>query len=339
MSNSPSGCVPSGAAWTEFYADWVKLVDTLVANNYQRTKYWSAWNEPNDLHWFTSHKEKYITLARALCAAVDRVKSATGADLHCVGPDLALHRPDYWSDPSFASADTGWLRAVVSQVGFDIVSIHWYDAHDGVNAKAAMVKAMFPSKRIWVTESAMRDPTFRAAAADPEFQEADLVTKWRALAAGGAAYERLFYYDLSSREGGITQGFHPRPAYFALQRLNGNSYVDPTQGNCSTDSGSALCEYTSWIPEGYGCRIDAYVRKQAGQLVTGARILALVDNEPLGYRLTNGAGVASFTARCDHPHRFSFTYRTSYGVTQTVTSDWLSVSSSNRVAVYNFLQL
>jgi hypothetical protein len=329
-------CIPSDSVgWMAFYGEWVSYVNQLVANN-QNVKYWSAWNEPNDTETFNGRPTQYDSLARALCDAV----WATGnGQLRCVGPDLAVHRPFQTTN---VGNDWDWLRARMNAVNFDIISIHWYEWLDDVKTKVSYVKSQYPGKPVWVTETGMPDPTYRWTAADPEFQERDLVAKWLDLRSGSGPIDALFYFDLQSVENGITQDFNPRPAYFALKRLNEGSYgAAPIPGNCSNADGNGLCEYTSWIPPEYGCRVDYYVRDRAGQPVRGATILARATALPpylqrvvdLGNRQTNAAGVASFTAHCGWPQSAHFVYG---GSPYSADSPTLSVSESNRVAVYTF---
>ena len=333
-------CVPTGAAWDTLYRDWVTYVKQLVDSNHTSVKYWATWNEPNDSAFFTGRPAQYDSLARALCDAVQATRQATGdQQLYCVGPDLAIHRP---FQTGTAGNDWTWLQGRMSAVNFDIISIHWYEWLDDVKAKTNYVKSQYPGKPVWVTETAMPDPTYRLAAADPEFQEEDLVAKWEDLHSGSGPMDALFYYDLQSVENGITQDFNPRPAYYALKRLNEGTYVHPLSGNCSTETGNDLCAYTSWIPPQHGCRTDYYVRNRYGQPVKGATILAKWRTQApwyerladLGYRTTNAAGVASFTARCGWLQSAHFVAGGS--LTSPTDSPEMLVDENNRVAVYTF---
>ncbi|HET7187871.1 MAG TPA: glycosyl hydrolase [Gemmatimonadaceae bacterium] len=338
-STYPGGCIPTGAAWDQLYADWVSFVGTLVANNKDRVKYWSPWNEANEHYFFTGADWQYNALASALCNAV-RANSTPTAPLYCVGPELAIHRPGQ----AGYGTEWSWLSSTMAAANFDIIAVHWYQTIDDVKAKVNYVKSQYPGKPVWVTESAMADPTWREPAADPEFQEQDLVAKWLDLKSGWGPIDALFYYDLHSRGGGITQDFNPRPAYYALKRLNEGIYADPTPGNCSTATGNALCAYTSWIPEGYGCRMDVYARNSTGQPVMGVTIAANEATTAWGYqelgtRKTNAAGVASFTAHCDHDHTARFVTGTGFVLKNwwaPTTSPVMRPSAGN-IGLYTFI--
>jgi hypothetical protein len=302
-------CVPSGASfWNAFLPEWTAFVGRIIRET-PSVRYWSPWNEPNEHAFFSANQVEYNAVAKALCDTVRAIR-ASGRNVYCVGPDGGLH-----NDQQTRLGELSFVSSADNAAGFDVISVHAYNWNTEMKAMVAEVKNSTGGKPVWVTETGIPDPSYRPPAADPEFQERDLADKAIDVRLGSNV-DAIFYFDMQTPNAGLMNGydgsgFGPRrPAYWALKKLLSagpgswsSAYSRPIWGMCSTETGSAPCDYAANPVMVYGgrwdCDMTVHAQTSTGAPAAGAVIMGYRGAGQYGRKQTDANGNATYSANCD----------------------------------------